>query len=115
VKILHWVLVAIIALLGIGAGVAKILESPEEVQFLETFGFNSILIVLYGLVQVIGGTLLAIPKTVKLGSIITILAFALSTILIAISGNYVFALFSLLPIAFTALIFWQSNQLSFNN
>jgi hypothetical protein len=114
VKILHLILVAIIALLSIAAGAAKIFQSPEEVQFLEGFGFSQKLILIYGLVQVIGGILLAIPKTLKVGSIITIFAFTLASILIALSGNYVFSLISLLPIAMTVFIFWQSSQFTHN-
>lgn len=113
-KILNLVLIAVIALLGIAAGVAKVMGAPEEVQFLEGFGFNSMLIVLYGLTQIVGGVLLAIPKTLKLGAIITILGFSFSTALISISGNYAFALASLLPIIITVFILWQSNKFIFN-
>jgi hypothetical protein len=114
VKILHFVLIAIIALLSIAAGVAKILESPQEIQFLKGFGFNSTVILTYGLVQVIGGVLLAIPKTLKLGSIFTGFAFTLASILIILSGNYVFSLISLLPVVITVFIFWQSSQFTHN-
>lgn len=55
--------------------------------------------------QIIGGVLLAVPKTIKLGVVFVILAFTLSTVLIFISGNAMFGLVSLLPIALTALIY----------
>ncbi|TLU61354.1 hypothetical protein FE810_15190 [Thalassotalea litorea] len=109
-KILHLALIVIITLLAIAAGMAKLLGSPQEVQFLKGFGFNSLLIMIYGLVQVTGGVLLVIPKTLKLGATITVFAFSLSCILIAVSGNYAFFLISILPIAITAFIFWQSSK-----
>ena len=115
VKILYLALVAIIALLSIAAGAAKIMESPQETQFLQTFGFNSVLIITYGLVQVVGGVLIAIPKTVKWGSVVTLSAFALSTILIVLSGNYIFALISLLPILISLFIFRQASKITHNN
>lgn len=114
-KILNIVLVAMIALLSIAAGVAKVIESPQEVQFLQGFGFNSMLIIAYGVVQIVGGILLAIPKTIKLGAIIIMLAFALSTLLIFIGGYTMYALASLLPIVLTGFIFWQSSKVTHSN
>jgi hypothetical protein len=114
VKVIHLIVIAIIALLSIAAGMAKLLELPQEVQFLKGFGFNSMLIISYGLVQVIGGVILTIPKTLKLGAIITVFAFTLSSLLIALSGNYIFALISLLPVAMTVWIYWQSIRFTHN-
>jgi len=112
VKILYFILIALISLLSVVAGLAKVLQVPQEVQFLQMFGFNSTLVISYGVIQVCGGILLAIPKTIKIGATITMFAFGLSTLLIGINGDYIFALISLLPIALTALIFKQSSQLA---
>lgn len=109
-KILNIVLVVLITLLSIAAGIAKVMEMPQEVQFLNQFGFNSTLVIAYGLVQILGGVLLAVPKTLKLGAIITVLAFSLSTILLFVSGDFIFGLVSLIPIVLTSIIFWQSTQ-----
>jgi hypothetical protein len=108
VKIVNVLLIALVALLSIAAGVAKVLEVPQELEFLKGFGFSLELIIFYGLFQILGGALLAIPKTLKLGAIITTLSFTLSTVLIFIGGNLTFGLASLLPIIFTNIIYWQS-------
>jgi len=113
-KILNMILVVLIVLLSIAAGFAKVLETPQEVEFLQSFGFTSTLIIAYGLVQITGGALLAIPNTVKPGAIITILAFGLSTVLILIGGDLMFGLASMMPILLTCLIFWQSNKVKDN-
>ncbi|WP_394176057.1 DoxX family protein [Thalassotalea litorea] len=109
-KILNIVLIAFITLLSIAAGFAKVMEMPQEVQFLQGFGFNSTLVIAYGLLQITGGVLLMLPRTIRLGALITIFSFGLSAILIFISGNTIFAFASLLPIAMTAYILWQSGK-----
>ena len=111
-KVLQLILVVIICLLSIAAGAAKVLQSPEEVQFLQGFGFNTTLIISYGLIQVAGGVLLAISKTRKLGALVTIVGFAISTILIGMAGNLGFAAISLLPILVISFIFWQASRMT---
>ncbi|NRA84409.1 MAG: hypothetical protein HRU22_11760 [Gammaproteobacteria bacterium] len=113
-KILNYILIALIALLSIAAGAAKVMELPQEVQFLQSFGFSSLLIITYGLVQIAGGGLLAFPKTLKWGAIIIILAFALSTVLIFVGGNFVFGLASMLPIIIAGIILWLSRKVTHN-
>jgi hypothetical protein len=112
VKILNIILVALITLLSIAAGVAKVLESPQEVEFLQGFGFTPLPIITFGLVQIVGGVLLAAPKTKKLGAIITILAFGVSTLLIFISGNSMFGLASMVPILLICVILWHSSKVT---
>lgn len=114
-KILNLALIAIITLLTIAAGVAKILQSPEEVKFLQGFGFNSALIIAFGVVQVIGGIFLALPKARKWGALITSVGFSISSILIGLSGNLVFSLVSMLPVIITIFIFWQNSRNAQNN
>lgn len=103
-KIVNMVLITIIALLSIAAGVAKVMAVPEEVQFLESFGFSVTLISAYGLCQILGGFLFALPKTRIVGAVITIAAFALSTVLIFISGNLTFGVVSIVPIALASMV-----------
>ena len=107
-KTLTMVLVVLITLLSIAAGSAKVLQAPQEVAFLQEFGLTSMLIIIYGLIQIIGAVLLTIPKSRRQGALVAISAFSLSTALIFIDGNYLFGVFSLIPILLTALIYWQT-------
>lgn len=109
-KALTMVLVVLITLLSIAAGAAKVLQAPQEVAFLQSFGLSSPLIIAYGLVQLTGGILLAIPKTRKHGALVTISAFGLSSVFIFISGNYMFGVVSLIPVLLTGLIVRLSDQ-----
>jgi len=107
-KIVNFLIVAIIAILSIAAGLAKVLQTQQEMEFLQGLGLSSVLIVFFGLVQIAGGVLLAPKKTRMLGAILVTSALVLSTALIFIGGNLVFGLFSVIPIALACVIIYQT-------
>ena len=100
-------LLVIVALLSCAAGIAKIMRVPEELEFLQQFGFSDLAIIVFGIVQLLSGILLLITKTRLIGALTALLAFALSAGLVFASGNIPFALFSLLPVVATAFISYQ--------
>jgi hypothetical protein len=109
--------IIIIALLSLAAGIAKVTHSPQEVHFLQSFGFNDLTITLYGVVQVLASIVLSVGaifsnKRAKLaGAILVAMAFLLSSILIFVSGNWAFGLLSLLPVALTGQIINQTGKI----
>ena len=106
-KIMNILMIAIVALLSIAAGLAKVMQAPQEVEFLQSFGLSSVLIVAFGLVQVSGGVLLVPQKTRLPGAVLAALALVVSTILIFVGGNLVFGLVSMLPVALACVIIYQ--------
>ena len=100
-------MIATVALLSIAAGLAKVMQAPQEVEFLQSFGLSSVLIVAFGLVQVSGGVLLVPQKTRLPGAVLAALALVVSTILIFVGGNLVFGLVSMLPVALACVIIYQ--------
>ena len=54
-KTLTVLLTVAMVLLSVAAGAAKIAQVPDEVQFLNGFGFSQPGVFLYGVVQIIGG------------------------------------------------------------
>lgn len=107
-KIVNILIVAIIAVLSIAAGLAKVMQTPQEMEFLQGVGLNSVLIVAFGLVQIAGGVLLVPRKTRILGAVLAASALAVSTVLILVGGNLTFGLVSILPIALACVIIYQS-------
>ena len=107
-KIVNILIIAIIALLSIAAGLAKVMQTQQEVEFLQGVGFSSALIVAFGLVQISGGILLVPRKTRMLGAVLATSALIVSTVLIFIGGNLAFGLVSILPIALACVIIYQS-------
>ena len=107
-KIVNILIIAIVALLSIAAGLAKVMQTQQEMEFLQSFGLSSALIVAFGLVQISGGVLLVPGKTRILGAVLAALAFVVSTVLIFVGGNLVFGLVSMLPIALACVIIYQT-------
>jgi len=108
VKIVNILIIAIVVLLSIAAGLAKVMQVPQEMEFLQGFGLNSIAIIAFGLVQIAAGVLLVPQKTRMPGAIAAALAFALSAVLVLLTGNLLFALVSVIPVALACLIMYQS-------
>jgi hypothetical protein len=106
-KMINTLVVAIIALLSIAAGLAKVMQTPQEMAFLQGLGMSTGLIVAFGLVQIIGGVLLVLKKTRMPGVVLATSAFVVSTVLIFIGGDFTFGLISILPIALAGLIINQ--------
>jgi hypothetical protein len=107
-KIVNILIIVIVALLSIAAGLAKVMQTPQEMEFLQGFGLSPIMIVIFGLIQVVGGVLVLPAKTRLPGAVLAALAFAVSTMLIFIGGNMTFGLVSMLPLAMACLIIFQS-------
>lgn len=108
-KIVNNLIVALIVLLSIAAGLAKVMmQTPQEMEFLQGLGLSTKLIVIFGLVQIAGGVLL-VPRKVRIfGAVLATAAFVLSTVLIFIGGNLAFGLFSILPVALAGVVIYQS-------
>lgn len=90
-------LVLVIAL-SLAAGLAKVAKVAAELEFLTGVGLSETQIVAFGLVQLGAGALMIAPKTRFYGAMIAALAFFASTVLIFISGNYIFGLVSIIPV-----------------
>ena len=114
VKIVNILIISVIAFISISAGLAKVMQIEQEVEFLQSFGLSSALIVAFGVVQLVGGVLLIPSKTRMFGAVLASSALIGSTILIFIGGNFVFGLLSTIPIALACVIVYQSARSSRN-
>ncbi|MBL4661056.1 MAG: hypothetical protein JKY19_11930 [Alcanivoracaceae bacterium] len=108
-KIANTIILVLLTLLGISAGVAKLMQMPQEVEFLNNAGLNNTAIILFGVLQVVGGILLIFTKTRKIGALITAIAFAISTVIIFMAGNLAFGFISILPILLAAFVYHRTN------
>ena len=86
-RIVNSLIVAVVTLLSIAAGLAKVMQAPQEMDFLQGLGLGTGLIMAFGLVQIAGGILLIPTKTRKPGATLVASAFFVSTVLIFFSGN----------------------------
>ncbi|MDH4003137.1 MAG: hypothetical protein OEU52_18050 [Xanthomonadales bacterium] len=107
-KIVSYLIIAIVTLLSIAAGLAKVMQTPQEMEFLQGAGLSPSLIIVFGVVQILGGLLLVPRKTRVVGAVIAASAFAASAALIFMGGNLSFGLISILPVALAGIIIYQS-------
>jgi len=113
-KIVSILIISVIALLSISAGLAKVMQTEQEMVFLQSFGLNSVLIVAFGMIQIAGGVLLVPSKTRMFGAVLATSALLVSTILIFVGGDLVFGLLSIIPIVLTCVIFYQSARIKYH-
>ena len=90
-------LVAVL-LLALASGIAKIMLIPEELAFFQKVGLTETVIILVGILQIISAALILINRFSKIGATLLGITFIFSTILIFLSGDVTFGLFSILPI-----------------
>ena len=111
-KIVNLLIVALLAILSIAAGLAKVMRTQQETEFLQGLGLSLSQIVVFGLVQIVGGILMVPKKTRMPGAILVALAFVVSTVLVFMGGNLAFGLFSVIPIALAAVMIFQTARIT---
>ena len=105
--ILKIVLVALV-LLAISSGVTKVMLMPQEIAIFGKYGFTNALLIAFGVAQVLGGLLLIVPKSRAIGSGIVALTFLISAIVLALEGNYLLTIVTLICIGLLGLVFKRS-------
>ena len=103
--------ISVIALLSIAAGLAKVMQTEQEMEFLQSFGLSTALIIAFGMVQIAAGVLLIPSKTRMFGAVLATSALVISTILIFAGGNLKFGLLSTITIALACVIVYQSARI----
>jgi len=105
-----WALVALLALLSMAAGGAKIASMPQEIQFFEDVGVSVELVLPLGILQIIGGLLIIPPQSRRVGSALVAITFFASSAMIFAAGNISFGIFSLLPVALASFLCWSAGK-----
>ena len=100
-KIFFYIVLVVLVLLAISSGITKILLMPQDVEFFGQYGFSNPMLIAYGLVQLIAGVLLAVPKTRIIGALLVAVTFLISAAVLVLSANIRIAL---LTLVFTALL-----------
>ena len=109
-KYLSLASLAIVVLLSLLAGGAKIMSMPQEVQFFAAAGIDAMWLLPLGILQAFGGLLAVFGRSRVAGSICMALGFLVSAITIYLTGNLPFALFSLLPVLLCGVPIWYSRK-----
>lgn len=105
------VIVVLLVVLGAAAGVAKMMQVPQELEFFAELGLGNLAAAGFGVVQFAGAVLLAMPRARLAGAIISDLMFTLSAVMILLSGSIGFGLVALIPAilaGFIAIEEWRA-------
>ena len=103
-RALIWLL---LALLGVAAGIAKMLQAPQEMAFFQgEIGFSAEAIMAFGLLQFIAGVMLVFKKARLIGAALLGVTLILSSIVIFMAGEVVFGVISLIPVLMADLVVW---------
>ena len=103
----NWILTT---LLSISTGVFKLMQQEADILLFEKIGFNATATTLLGLVQLIGGLLLILPKTRKIGAYVMIPTFVLAAIAVFVNGMMGFGFVSILFIGMAYLVVVRENR-----
>lgn len=108
IRIVIRILTYALAALGVAAAAPKILQMPQELEFLKAIGFSAIAVSILGVIQLAGGVLLFSEKSRLPGAMLTALAFLISSVAIFTGGNTKFGLISLLPVVLTIIVAYDT-------
>jgi len=101
-------ILVLLVLLGASAGVAKVMRMPQELTFFHALGLGESALVLFGVAQIVGSALLIFGRTRLPGAIVLAASFMASAMMIFVTGAVGFGLFSLLPVAMSGWLIWDS-------
>ncbi len=93
----------LVALLGLTAGIPKLMRTPQEVGFFADLGLGEKAVVVFGFAQLLGGILLLVRRTRIVGAGVVATLFLGSAMMLVASGQLAFGLISLLPVGMAAL------------
>lgn len=100
---LNIVLVLLVAL-SVASGIPKILLMQREVEFFTTYGFTNSLLIAFGTSQVIGGLLLAVPRTRLIGAACVSITFVISAVLLLLAGSWGVAAITIVAMLLLVLV-----------
>ena len=100
-KIAYTIILVVLTFLAISSGTTKILLMQQDVEFFGQYGFSNMILMIYGIVQVIGGFLLPFSKTRFVGAAIVASTFLVSLVVLLMDGNMAV---SMITIAMTLLL-----------
>ena len=103
-EILKTINLTLITILVIAAGVPKLMSMEHEVQFFSDVGLGTWALIPFGVIQSIGGILMALPSTRRVGAITSAVMLALSTLMLLVNGQTAMAGFSCVTVVMATLV-----------
>lgn len=109
-KLAQNILLGVVILLSFAAGLAKVMQTPQEVTFFESLGLNTSFLVALGILQITGAALMLRANLRRWGAALAAGALLTSMGMIFISGQIGFGMFSILPVLLSMWVFVISKE-----
>lgn len=109
-KAVSTIILAVLILLAVSSGITKILLMQQDVDFFGKYGFSNPILVVYGLVQLIGGLLLVFTRTRFVGAAIVAITFLISLVVILMDGNIPVGIATVIATLLLGVVMKQSWQ-----
>lgn len=103
-KIVFNVVLAVLVLLAVSSGITKIMLMPQDVAFFGRYGFTDPILIAFGCSQLVGGVLLAIPKTRVVGAMVVAITFVISAGVLFMAGKIPITLVTIVCVLLLAAI-----------
>ena len=103
------VILAILVFLAVSSGLTKVLLIQQDVDFFGQYGFTNPILIAYGVVQVVGGILLLLPKTRVFGAGIVAITFLISAVVLGLAGQTLMLIVTLLCVGLLFLVGRRAN------
>ena len=107
-KKIQIVVLCILVFLAVSSGITKIMLMPQDVEFFGEYGFTNAILIVFGAIQTIGGLMMVFRKTRVVGAALVAVTFAISAVLLILSGSVLAAIVTLVALGFLGLIIRQT-------
>ena len=109
-KAVSIIILGILTLLAMSSGITKVLLLQRDVDFFGKYGFSDLMLIAFGLLQLIGGLLLVFKKTRFAGAAIVAVTFLVSLVLLLMDGNIPVSIITVAATLLLGLVMKQSRQ-----
>ena len=107
---LHIALLAIVVVMSMVAGVAKVNQMPYEVEFFVAAGLGVGMVAPFGALQLIGGFLMLFKKYRVVGASISCVTFLALSVAIGLAGEIGFAIISLSAVLLSCALVYMERR-----
>ena len=103
-KIFLNIALVILVFLAVSSGLTKIMLLEQEVEFFSEYGFNHSILMLFGIVQLVGGILLVLLKTRMVGAIVVAITFLISAVMLILAQSWLITAITFISLVMLGMI-----------
>ena len=107
-KTVSTIILVILIFLAVSSGITKVILMQQDVEFFGKYGFSNPILIIYGLVQLVGGVLLVFKRTRFVGAAIVAITFLISLAVLLMEGNIPVSIVTIVATLLLAVIMKQS-------